>query len=161
MTIGIDDVRPSTALAAAKEELLRQGFRRVDREIDRFRRGQLQPHPGCSLQETVEVRVKAILDELRNEAGKACHRLLQPLNKPLIMFQSGAKGALINIAQMTACVGQQNIGGQRIQSGFFSGRTLPHFPLHCRDAASRGFVSSSFFTGLFPHEFFFHTMLHA
>ncbi|GIX60901.1 DNA-directed RNA polymerase III RPC1 [Babesia caballi] len=73
------------------------------------------------------------------------------------MFNSGAKGALINIAQMVALVGQQNVSGQRIENGFI-GRTLPHFDIGCMDAKSRGFVANSFFSGLEPEEFFFHTM---
>ena len=80
-------------------------------EIQLLKKGALQPHHGCTLEETLEVRVKGILDDLRNEAGKACNAVLHPLNKPLVMFQSGAKGALINIAQMIACVGQQNVSG--------------------------------------------------
>lgn len=157
MTIGIDDVTPSPSLLAAKKELLDGGYDRVAQEIQLYKKGAMQPHPGCSLEQTLEVRVKSILDDLRNEAGKACNRVLHPLNKPLIMFNSGAKGALINIAQMIACVGQQNVSGQRIQNGFVA-RTLPHFPLNCKDAKSRGFVANSFYSGLQPDEFFFHTM---
>ena len=32
----------------------------------------------------------------------------------------------INIAQMIACLGQQNVDGKRIPTGF-NNRTLPHF----------------------------------
>ncbi|KAL8273819.1 hypothetical protein Esti_002293 [Eimeria stiedai] len=156
-TIGIDDVSPSPALVEAKQKLLSEGYAQVDQEIQLFRKGAMQPHPGCTLEQSLEVRVKRILDDLRNEAGKVCNALLKPLNKPVVMFQSGAKGALINIAQMIACVGQQNVSGQRITNGFVS-RTLPHFPMDCKDARSRGFVANSFFSGLEPDEFFFHTM---
>lgn len=117
----------------------------------------MQPNPGCTLEETLETRVKSILDDLRTIAGKASQENLPPTNKPLIMFLSGAKGALINIAQMIALVGQQNVGGQRIQNGFVD-RTLPHFKPKCVDGKARGFVAHSFFDGLDPDEFFFHTM---
>lgn len=156
-TIGIDDVTPSAALVEAKQKLLDEGYGQVDEEIKLFRKGAMQPQPGCTLEQTLEVRVKRILDDLRNEAGKVCNNILKPLNKPVVMFQSGAKGALINIAQMVACVGQQNVSGQRITNGFVS-RTLPHFPMDCKDAKSRGFVANSFYSGLEPDEFFFHTM---
>lgn len=36
------------------------------------------------------------------------------------------QGSFINISQMIACVGQQNVEGKRIPFGF-SDRTLPHF----------------------------------
>ncbi|ORM39907.1 DNA-directed RNA polymerase III subunit RPC1 [Babesia sp. Xinjiang] len=155
MTIGLDDVRPGQELLRQKEELLEKGYAKVSEAINSF--STLQALPGCTREETLELQVKCILDELRNEAGKACNSNLRADNKPLIMFNSGAKGALINIAQMVALVGQQNVSGQRIENGFI-GRTLPHFDIGCMDAKSRGFVANSFFSGLGPEEFFFHTM---
>eukprot|EP00921_Rhytidocystis_pertsovi_P023540 GHVQ01037648.1.p1 GENE.GHVQ01037648.1~~GHVQ01037648.1.p1 ORF type:complete len:1582 (+),score=151.70 GHVQ01037648.1:212-4957(+) len=157
MTIGIDDVTPGPKVERLKNELVENGYLRVEEELKNFQQGALQPNPGCTLEETLEVRVKSILDDLRNAAGKMCNANLPPLNKPLIMFKSGAKGALINIAQMISLVGQQNVSGQRIQNGFVA-RTLPHFRWNCKDAQSRGFVANSFYSGLQPQEFFFHTM---
>ena len=58
---------------------------------------------------------------------------------------------------MIACLGQQSVGGQRIQDGFV-GRTLPHFPVGALYPAAKGFVANSFFSGLTATEFFFHTM---
>eukprot|EP00371_Babesia_bovis_P003222 XP_001611869.1 RNA polymerase Rpb1, domain containing protein [Babesia bovis T2Bo] len=155
MTIGLDDVRPGPELLHHKQELLNEGYAKVTAAINNF--DTLQALPGCTREETLELQVKRVLDELRNEAGKACNSNLRADNKPLIMFNSGAKGALINIAQMVALVGQQNVSGQRIENGFI-GRTLPHFDIGCMDAKSRGFVANSFFSGLGPEEFFFHTM---
>ena len=40
------------------------------------------------------------------------------------MVNSGSKGKLQNIAQMVACLGQQNVDGKRIPDGFID-RTLP------------------------------------
>ena len=34
------------------------------------------------------------------------------------MINSGSKGKLTNIAQMIACLGQQNVDGKRIPYGF-------------------------------------------
>ncbi|ANQ10050.1 DNA-directed RNA polymerase subunit [Plasmodium coatneyi] len=157
MTIGIDDVTPSETLIQKKKDLLQEGYEKVNKEIVLYNEKKMQIQPGCTLEETLEIKVKNILDDLRNDAGKTCNQYLHQLNKPLIMFNSGAKGALINIAQMIACVGQQNVTGQRIKNGFIN-RTLPHFNFHCKDSESRGFVQNSFYTGLNPTEFFFHTM---
>jgi DNA-directed RNA polymerase III subunit RPC1 len=44
-----------------------------------------------------------------------------------------------------------------IPEGFVD-RTLPHFDIKAREPAAKGFVSNSFFSGLTPTEFFFHTM---
>ena len=40
----------------------------------------------------------------------------------------------------------------------FVHRALPHFPRHSKEPAAKGFVANSFYTGLSPTEFFFHTM---
>lgn len=69
----------------------------------------------------------------------------------------GAKGSAINICQMMSSLGQQSVLGSRIKNGF-SQRTLPHFPIGDISAESKGFVINSFYTGLHPIEFFFHTM---
>jgi DNA-directed RNA polymerase III subunit RPC1 len=58
---------------------------------------------------------------------------------------------------MIACVGQQTVSGKRIPDGFWS-RTLPHFQVNDRSADAKGFVSNSFYSGMTPTEFFFHTM---
>jgi len=78
-------------------------------------------------------------------------------NAPRIMADCGAKGSPLNISQMMACVGQQAVGGLRIQDGFVN-RTLPHFEYHSLHPAAKGFVANSFYSGLTATEFFFHTM---
>jgi DNA-directed RNA polymerase III subunit RPC1 len=49
------------------------------------------------------------------------------------------------------------VGGKRAPNGF-KDRTLPHFPRGDRTPAGKGFVANSFYSGLTPTEFFFHTM---
>lgn len=58
---------------------------------------------------------------------------------------------------MATCVGQQAISGHRVGNGF-EDRSLPHFERNTKDPDARGFVEDSFFSGLTPTEFFFHTM---
>ena len=40
----------------------------------------------------------------------------------------------------------------------FVDRSLPHFESHSKYPSSKGFVSNSFYSGLSPTEFFFHTV---
>lgn len=79
------------------------------------------------------------------------------MNAPLTMATCGSKGSWNNVAQMVVCVGQQSVNGKRMPNGFVH-RSLPHFPRHSRAPAAKGFVANSFYTGLHPTEFFFHTM---
>jgi DNA-directed RNA polymerase II subunit RPB1 len=73
------------------------------------------------------------------------------------MVKSGSKGKETNIAQIMACVGQQNVDGRRIAYGY-TDRTLPHFTKYDDGPEARGFVESSFISGLSPQEVFFHAM---
>jgi len=73
------------------------------------------------------------------------------------MVNAGSKGSNLNISQIMACVGQQNVEGRRIPFSF-TDRTLPHFGKDDYGAEARGFVENSYLSGLTPQEFFFHTM---
>ncbi len=73
------------------------------------------------------------------------------------MVTCGSKGSNINVAQIIACVGQQNVEGKRIANGFRD-RTLPHFAKDDYGPESRGFVENSYLAGLTPEELYFHAM---
>ena len=73
------------------------------------------------------------------------------------MVNAGSKGSKINISQVIAVVGQQNVSGKRIPFGF-EHRTLPHFVKDDYSPESKGFVENSYLAGLTPSEFFFHAM---
>ncbi|GBF92585.1 DNA-directed RNA polymerase III subunit [Raphidocelis subcapitata] len=156
-SIGIDDVTPAASLTRRKGEIMAEGDARCGELIERSRKGKLELLPGCSLEQSLEASLTGVLNGLRESAGAACMQTLAPTNSPLIMSQCGSKGSPINIAQMVACVGQQSVGGRRCFDGF-AGRTLPHFNRGDRSSAAKGFVRASFFEGLSPGEFFFHTM---
>ncbi|KAL7303100.1 hypothetical protein TKK_0004313 [Trichogramma kaykai] len=156
-SIGIGDVRPGQSLLRAKQELLERGYAKCNELIERMDEGKLASQPGCSAEETLEAMILKELSVIRDHAGKICLKELHPSNSPLVMALSGSKGSFINISQMIACVGQQAINGRRVPNGF-EARALPHFAKRDKLPAARGFVESSFYSGLSPTEFFFHTM---
>ena len=61
------------------------------------------------------------------------------------MAIAGSKGSDINISQIIACVGQQNVDSKWIPSGF-KHRSLPHFIKDDYGPASRtrGFVENNY-----------------
>lgn len=156
-SIGIGDVMPGAGLLQAKRELLEDGYAKCDQFISQLKEGTLTCHPGCSAEESLEQLILRELSTIRDKAGKACMKELHRTNAPLIMALSGSKGSFINISQMIACVGQQAISGKRVPDGF-EDRALPHFERHSKIPAAKGFVSNSFFSGMTPTEFVFHTM---
>ncbi|KAI0242607.1 DNA-directed RNA polymerase II core subunit rpo21 [Massospora cicadina] len=129
----------------------------VNRCIEEAQCGRLDPLPGMTVRETFESRVNQALNKARDDAGKMAERSLPEYNNIKQMVVSGSKGSFINISQMSACVGQQNVEGKRIPFGF-QHRTLPHFTKYDHSPGSRGFVENSYLRGLTPQEFFFHAM---
>ena len=63
----------------------------------------------------------------------------------------------MNFSQITCCLGQQELEGQRVKP-LPSGKTLPCFLALETTAEAGGFIGSRFITGLNPAEYFFHTM---
>ncbi|CAD6341703.1 unnamed protein product [Miscanthus lutarioriparius] len=118
---------------------------------------QLEAEPGRTMMESFENRVNQVLNKARDDAGSSAQKSLSESNNLKAMVTAGSKGSFINISQMTACVGQQNVEGKRIPFGFID-RTLPHFTKDDYGPESRGFVENSYLRGLTPQEFFFHAM---
>ncbi|XP_041451334.1 DNA-directed RNA polymerase III subunit RPC1 [Drosophila obscura] len=156
-SFGISDVTPSQKLLHHKEVLLERGYAKCNEYIENLKSGTLQCQPGCTPKETLESVMLRELSGIREQAAKTCFAELHTTNSALIMALSGSKGSNINISQMIACVGQQAISGKRVPNGF-ENRALPHFDRHSAIPAARGFVQNSFYSGLTPTEFFFHTM---
>lgn len=156
-SIGIGDVWTSPKLKQLKKSLVEKAYAESNEWIARYNEHSINNASGCDSAQTMEDKISGILSKVREAAGDYCIRELSRWNTPLIMANSGSKGSKINVAQMTAVVGQQIIGSKRVEDGF-QDRTLPHFAKTSRDPPAKGFVRNSFFSGLLPTEFFFHAI---
>lgn len=157
ISIGLDDVEPSSRLTQVKMQLIQTCYEKCEQLIENWHKGELTLKAGCDPEQTLEAELNGELGALRTSAGNECTRLLPRWNSPLVMATCGSKGSNLNLCQMIACVGQQTVSGHRIPNGF-ENRTLPHFKKGDKAPASKGFVVNSFYTGLRPTEYFFHTM---
>ena len=135
--------------------------------------GFLEALPGRSLEETLEMRIVQVLGEARDSAGVIAEEFfnmdsqdeegnldednMNLINHSVVMARTGARASLLNLAQISACVGQQSVRGGRIERGYLN-RPLPHFKKYELGARAKGFVHSSYKEGLDPIEFFFHAM---
>ena len=123
--------------------------------IDQTHLGVFENKTGKTNNEEFETQVNNILNDAAAQAGKIGRKSLSANNRFVIMVNAGSKGSELNISQMISCLGQQNVDGKRIPYGF-TGRTLPHFTKYDDSPIARGFVESSFISGLTPEELFFH-----
>ncbi|MHA1893027.1 MAG: DNA-directed RNA polymerase subunit A' [Candidatus Helarchaeota archaeon] len=156
-SVGIDDIDLESDALLAIQEILENANDETNKLIKTYNDGELNRYPGRSLEETLEMRIMSTLSKARDDAGNVSQKFLGLNKHAVIMTITGARGNPLNLAQMSACVGQQSVRGQRIVRGYRK-RTLPHFKEGDLSAAARGFVSANYRKGLKPIEFFFHAM---
>jgi DNA-directed RNA polymerase subunit A' len=130
---------------------------KVDKLVEAYENEELEALPGRSLEETLEMKIMQVLGEARDKSGEIAESYFGMDNHSVIMATTGARASMLNLTQITACVGQQSVRGGRIDRGYIE-RTLPHFRKNELGAKARGFVHSSYKEGLDPIEFFFHAM---
>jgi len=147
---------PESAKLKIREDL-DTAKKEVDALIVQFSEGKLDAFPGKTMQETLELRILEVLNKARNETGRTVATYADKRTHTMIMAESGARGNLLNLAQMAACVGQQAMRGKRIEKGFEQ-RTLSNFKKGDLSPEAHGFISNGFKTGLTPAEFFFGSM---
>lgn len=154
-SIGFSNINIPSEGKLAIEEITQKAEQKVQELIESYERGQLKATHGKTLRETLEMRIMKELSDARNGAGEIAGRYMGLSNSALVMVKTGAKGNNLNIAQMSACIGQQSIRGERILRGY-KNRALPHFRRGDIGAFERGFVRTNYREGLDPIEFFFH-----
>ncbi|ERE69382.1 polymerase (RNA) II (DNA directed) polypeptide A [Cricetulus griseus] len=156
-TIGIGDSIADSKTYQDIQNTIKKAKQDVIEVIEKAHNNELEPTPGNTLRQTFENQVNRILNDARDKTGSSAQKSLSEYNNFKSMVVSGAKGSKINISQVIAVVGQQNVEGKRIPFGF-KHRTLPHFIKDDYGPESRGFVENSYLAGLTPTEFFFHAM---
>ena len=156
-SFGIDDEDLSKIEYGQIDEVLSEAEEDVERRIRIYEEGQLEPMPGRTLEETLEMQIMQVLGKARDRTGDIAGRHLGLSNSAVVMAVSGARGSMLNLTQMAGCIGQQAVRGERITRGY-EGRTLPHFRKGDRGAQAHGFVRNSYKSGLTPTEFFFHAI---
>ena len=80
-------------------------------------------------------------------------------NHMLSIILSGSKGNLVNLSQISICLGQQELEGKKVPVQI-SGKSLPTFTAmdYKLRLEAGGFVYNRFLTGLTPHSLYFHCM---
>ncbi len=152
-----DDVVMRPEIEKKVGDTLTKANTEVEQLIEDYKKGKLDALPGRSAEETLELRVLDRLNKARNQAGRIVAEGTTKTNPSMIMAESGGRGNLINIAQMSACVGQQSFRGGRISRGYRD-RTLSCFKRKDLSAQAHGFIGRGFKQGMKPWEFFFMAM---
>jgi DNA-directed RNA polymerase beta' subunit len=107
--------------------------------------------------EQQERKICETLDIAKNNGDGIVKRYFNEDNNILIMANSGAKGTTFNAIQMSSALGPQKVSGKRILANLYGDRSLPCVEPGSKDPRDRGYVTSSFGSGLELKEFFFHS----
>jgi len=156
-TTAIDDEDIPEEAKRQIQEGLDKAMKKISGLVKAYENDELESLPGRSLEETLEMEIMRVTGRARDMAGEIAGKHLGLNNSAVIMAKSGARGSMLNLSQMSGCVGQQAVRGERIHRGY-QYRTLPHFKKYDLGASAKGFVASSYKTGLTPTEYFFHSM---
>ena len=158
-SVGIRDLVLDKALSQQIDVKIDQQKLEVEKTIQTLHLNMFENMSSDSEKVAFENKVTRQLTAARSSAENLLKKTHDSIfdNRFMNMVNGGSKGKLINLAQMTACLGQQIIEGRRVPYGF-NYRCLPHYTKFDDSSAARGFVHSSFQKGLGPLEFFFHAM---
>ena len=153
-SLGLRDLDVSAKIKDVKNKIIENAYEKAHKIENSAHSGDLELIPGKNLDETKEIKISQVLNEVLTEIGKVVKENISRDSSIGQMIASGAKGSANNITQIGCCVGQQILWNKRISFGY-SGRTTSHFKKGDIGSEAKGFIKSSFFEGLKPTEFFF------
>ena len=156
-SVGISDMVANRATNDKMNDVIVDRKHKIEEIMQELHLDIFENLTGQTNEAFFESQVNSLLNETLKETGKIGLSTLNEKNRATAMINSGSKGNPTNIAQMIACLGQQNVDGGRIPYGF-TDRTLPHYHKYDDSAEARGFVENSFISGQTPQEYFFHAM---
>jgi len=157
ITISLEDLDISEDVVKQGEEIIKKAEKKTQDIIDSYYNDTLELLPGKTKEESREIRILKVLNEVRAKIGEIVKKEFPKDNPVTHMIKSGGGGNILNITQMASCVGQQDLGGKRIDIGY-TGRTLSFFKKGDLSPRAKGFIHSPFIKGLRPDEFFFQAM---
>jgi len=151
-TTGLSDAMTTTAENADVRKYLEEKMLEVQHLIT-----EIENFPDLIDAETFEEQIYSLLMVVRSEVAKKIMKKSNSSNNFYAMIASKSKGSDINLGQIVGGNGQDILQFKRIQKKV-NGRSIVHFCQNDDTAAGRGFLVGSFFSGLEPHEFYFHHM---
>jgi DNA-directed RNA polymerase subunit A' len=158
-TVGVKEYAIDAELEQKRVDIIQNTFAKVNEFIAQYKAKKLEPFIGYTLRESLERIIIAELNLARNNAGDTLVKHEGQGNSAVDMAKSGSRGNVLNLEQMSMFLGQQaTLSGGRIKRGYYTNRVLPHIPPNDIAPVSRGFVTTSFYSGMHPVELFMHAV---
>ena len=156
-SVGIGDMVADNKTYQKISTIIKENKLKIDKISQEIHLGIFENFSGQTNNEYFESKVNSLLNDTLRQTGNIGLENLDQKNRVTNMVNSGSKGKSTNVAQIVACLGQQNVDGRRIPYGYLD-RTLPHYSKYDDSSEARGFVENSFISGQTPQEYYFHAM---
>ncbi|MFW6046710.1 MAG: DNA-directed RNA polymerase subunit A' [Candidatus Woesearchaeota archaeon] len=153
-TISLKDMDVSDEVKNEIESIWEKADKKANGLIDDYKQGKVRSMPGKSVEETFDEKIQVILDQARTDIGDVIAENTDEKRSIIMMFDSGARGNILNLAQIAGSVGQQALRGSRINYGY-KDRSLSCYKRGELSPESRGYIKSNFRNGMKPEELFF------
>ncbi len=157
MSISIKDYYNSEAMNQKRAEIVKTIEAKAREIVVKYKEKKLEPLPGYTRKETLELVLMAQLEEARRLGENELNEFSSVKNNAFLIAKVKARGSILNYVQTSIFLGQQSIRGRRPSRGFAK-RVLPYFRKGDTSPDAKGFIKSSFFDGLKPTEFYMHAM---
>ena len=126
-SIGIGDTVADARTMAIISRTIEGAEAEVKRLTQKLQARELEAQPGRSMMESFENQVNQVLNKARDDAGRQAQASLKDTNNVVRMVTAGSKGSFINISQMIACVGKEEVIFRHFfLSFYFRGRENTH-----------------------------------
>ncbi|MDD3263976.1 MAG: DNA-directed RNA polymerase subunit A' [Candidatus Nanoarchaeia archaeon] len=148
LTVNVNDL----FMSELDKKVINDEYNFLEKEIEKIVKSFSE---GSITKDQVEGQINLLLSKTRNKIGeKIIENIDTRKNNLMIQVNSGSKGNVLNIAQMSGCVGQQALRGERINYGY-KNRTLSCYKEGDISPKAHGFISRGFKDGLTPSDFYF------
>jgi len=154
ITFSLSDIETGKDAVKEIEKIYDETNKKSENILKSYENKKLEILPGRSAEETREIKLLQILNDIRPKASGIVEKYLKKDNSAYTMFVCGSKGKLLFITQMADIVGQQSLWGKRIDFGY-TNRTLSFYKEGSLSPRSHGFIRNGYLKGLDPDEFFF------
>jgi len=132
------------------DQIVDQGIKEVYKVLKDIETGKLKPPLGVPLDDFKEMKIQEILSEIKSKVANEVSKTINKEGDIFIMINSGAKGSIENVVQMTGIIGQMFLRAERYKRGYH-GRVISHVKKG-ENPIVEGFAIHNYMDGFSPIE---------
>lgn len=152
MTFHLGDITINTDMKKVVQEKINNILAEAAAVTAKVERGELIPPVGKTVEQYYEELLLMGVLRHGDDFREPILRSISLDNNYWIMAMHGGKGKYLNMQQVMAVIGQQNIGSFQSIKKFGFARTSSHFQRYDNDPIANGYIPDSYINGIGPKE---------